>query len=268
MIPLILLDIDGTIIGSQGHVEDCVWKAVKKVQDAGIKLAVCTGRPCFGVAQKVALRLGPTNPHIFQNGAHISYASGESVKVFAFKEEGLRSLVEKARSVGQTLELYTPSNVYVERRTAIGEAHAKMIGVNPIVRDLLEVATNEPIIRAQWVVPETVLETVTSDLPDDLDFAVATSPAQEGVMFVSITRKGVSKGSAAQLLADSLKVSLEEVMAVGDSVGDIPMLEVVGFPVVMANSPESLRATYQNVAGHVDRCGVVSALESAIGHKS
>ena len=54
MIPLILLDIDGTLIGSSGTVKDCVWDAADRVREAGVRLAVCTGRPCGGVAQKVA----------------------------------------------------------------------------------------------------------------------------------------------------------------------------------------------------------------------
>ena len=66
MIPFVLLDLDGTVIGSSGQVLSCVWDAVEEAQSAGIKLAVCTGRPRVGVAKRVAERLGK------ERSAHLS----------------------------------------------------------------------------------------------------------------------------------------------------------------------------------------------------
>jgi hydroxymethylpyrimidine pyrophosphatase-like HAD family hydrolase len=63
-------------------------------------------------------------------------------------------------------------------------------------------------------------------------------------VFISVTAQGVSKGSAVQALVASQKLELKNVMAVGDSIGDLPMLEIVGHPVVMAESPEALRERF------------------------
>ena len=59
------------LLGANGQVKQCVWDAVERARAAGMTLAACTGRPAFGVAQKIANRLGPDNPHIFQSGAQI-----------------------------------------------------------------------------------------------------------------------------------------------------------------------------------------------------
>ncbi len=264
MIPLVVLDLDGTIIGSKGHVEDCVWQAVEKARAAGMKFAACTGRPCLGAAQKIALRLGANNPHIFQNGAQIAYPSGESLKVFALKEAFARRLVEEARQLALLLELYTPTTLFVERKTPLGEAHAKMIGVNAIVRDLSEVVETEPVVRAQWVVSEADGPRVMGEAPTGVQLSSATAPAMKGALFVSVTQEGVSKGAALKLLAEALKLDLRDVVGVGDSVGDIPMLDLVGFPVVMGNGDPILKERYETVAGDVDRCGVVSVIERAL----
>ncbi len=264
MIPLVILDLDGTVIGSKGHVDDCVWKAVDKAQGAGMKFAVCTGRPCAGVAQKVAKRLGPNTPHVFQSGAQIAYASGEALKVFALPEASALGLVERARGLGLTLELYSPTTLFVERKTPLSEAHAKMIGVTPIVRDLSDVAENEPVVRAQWVVkPDDEARLELSSL-QGVQVSVATSPALRNVVFVSVTQKDVSKGTATRVLADTLKVDLRDVVGIGDSSGDVPMLDEVGFPVVMGDAAEDLKARYSTVAGKVDACGVVGIIESAL----
>ncbi len=264
MIPLVVLDLDGTIIGAEGVVQSCVWEAAERVRAAGVKLAVCTGRPAFGVAQRVAQRLGPTTPHIFQSGAHIAYPDGETLKASALREATARRLINHARKLGSVLELYTPSNLFVERKTDMSEAHAKMIGVTAIVRDLEDVVANEPVVRAQWVVPLGETAAVSSISGDDVQVSTATSPALVDTAFVSITRQGVSKASAVRHVAEVLRVPLEDVMAVGDSLGDVGMLEAVGHPVVMANSAPELLARFSDVAGDVESCGVVAALEEAL----
>jgi Cof subfamily protein (haloacid dehalogenase superfamily) len=267
MIPLVLLDIDGVLIGSSGHVLDCVWQSIDKVRAAGVKLAVCTGRPCAGVAQRVAKRLGPNNPHIFQSGALISYPSGEALQTFALKKAALHKLVDYAREHAMVLELYTPNAVFVERKTPLSEAHVKMIGVSAIVRDLAEVARNEPVVRAQWVLTREQFGLAMALELEGVTLSPATSPALKDAHFVSITQAGVSKGSGVLHLARALGVAQENIMAVGDSIGDLSMLEAVGHPVVMENAPDELRRRFA-VAGHVESCGVVAALEEALRLKA
>lgn len=263
MIPLVLLDLDGTLIGSSGSVKECIWEAAERARAAGVKLAVCTGRPCGGVAQRVAARLGPNNAHIFQNGALLAYPNGEALKTYALREAPTKRLINHARERSLVLEIYTPNALYVERKTPLSEAHAKMLGVTAIVRDLTDVAENEPVVRAQWVLKPEQLEGAIRVKPEGVWYSRAVSPALPDTLFISITQKDVSKGAAAKHLAESLRVKLEHTMGVGDSEGDLPMLEVVGHPVVLAGAPEEMRARFETV-GEVDACGAAQALERAL----
>jgi hydroxymethylpyrimidine pyrophosphatase-like HAD family hydrolase len=61
-----------------------------------------------------------------------------------------------------------------------------------------------------------------------------------------------------------MRIPLADIMGVGDSEGDVPMLEAVGHPVVMAGAPEAVRARFGQVAGQVDDCGVLPAFEEAL----
>jgi Cof subfamily protein (haloacid dehalogenase superfamily) len=268
VIPLVVLDLDGTVIGADGDVRECVWQAVERAHGAGVKLAACTGRPAAGVAERVAARLGPRNPHVFQSGALVSDPTGDTLHVAALREAVVLQLVEHARVLGLALELYTPTTLYVERRTPITEAHARMIGVTALVRDLREVGRIEPVIRGQWVVAAERQAEVEALPLEGAQLSSATSPALPNTAFVSVTRAGVSKGSAVRLLAETLHIDLKDVMAVGDSIGDLPMLEVVGHPMVMADAPESLRGRFPTLAKGVEECGVVAALDLALAAKS
>ena len=260
----VFLDLDGTIIGADGTTADCVWEAASRAREAGIRLSACTGRPGLGVARRIAKRLGPTTPHIFQNGAVIAYPDGELLQVTGLKETATRALIERARDLGLVLELYTPTSLYVERKTDISEAHSKLIGITALVSDLNDVAASEPVIRAQWVIESKHLGEVRKVEAEETQIGVATSPAMADTYFVSVTKAGVSKGSAVRQVTRTLKVDPGQAMAIGDSVGDLSMLEAVGFPVVMGGAPEELKERFPATVPDVENCGAAVALEQAL----
>jgi Cof subfamily protein (haloacid dehalogenase superfamily) len=268
MIPLVILDLDGTMIGRSGQVSPEVWGAVERARGFGVKVAICTGRPGLGVALRIADRVGPNNPHVFQSGAHVAYPNGRTVRASALKESATLPLVRHAREYNLVLELYTPQHMYVERKTRMSEDHARIIGVQALVRDLGEVVASEPVIRAQWVVDADQEALALAPKVDGVTFSRATSPTLPGTLFISLTRGGVSKGTAVMELAKQLRVPLERTMAVGDTSGDLPMLELVGFPVLMGNAEEHLKERFSTVVADVEHHGVIEALDLALTLKA
>ena len=265
MLALAVLDIDGTLVDSSGLVKDQVWQMIDKAQGAGMQFAVCTGRPGEGVAARIAKRLSANGPHIFQSGAVISNADGKVVKAFGLNESIGQDLVRLAREHNLALEMYSPNQLFVERQTPKSTAHAKVLGVTPVVQDLLEVIHNEPIVRAQWVVSPEDLSLLEALELTNIEQSSATTPALPDTLFISLTPKGVSKGSAVTALAEHLQIPLDNIMAVGDSQGDVSMLEVVGHPIVMGNSPDWLKERFPNV-GDVEDLGIVSAIHYALNN--
>jgi hydroxymethylpyrimidine pyrophosphatase-like HAD family hydrolase len=158
--------------------------------------------------------------------------------------------------------------MYVERKTRKSEDHARVIGVQALVRDLGEVVANEPVIHAQWVVDADQEELALAPKVDGVTISRATSPTLPGTLFISLTRNGVSKGSAIAELAERMNIPLDRAMAVGDTSGDLPMLELVGFPVLMGNAEAHLKARFATVVDDVESHGVVQALEMALTLKA
>jgi len=264
MIGLLVLDLDGTIIGSDGQVDDCVWEGIEELHKAGVRVCACTGRPGLGTALRIAERIGPRHGHVFQNGAVVAEPNGDTLNAAALKEQDILHLVARARELNYALELYTPTNVYIERRTPALEEHAKLIGINALVRDLNEVARSEPVVRAQWVVEAGQREQAEAISIDGTEITSGTAPALPGKAFVSVTRAGVDKGSGLRSVVKSLGVELENVMAIGDSSGDVPMLEIVGHPRVMPNGEPQLQEVYPTLRKSVDQCGVLEAFEQIL----
>lgn len=263
MLPLIILDLDGTLIDQSGMVHAKVWQSIEAAQAEGLRFAVCTGRPCMGIAQQIAARLDPEGWHIFQNGALICKTSGQSLRVFALKESSLVALIQYARQHKLVLEIYTPHNIFIERDNDLAQGHARALRVTPLVENLLEVAAREPAVRAQWVVDAAGLELSRALELADIQCGEATSPTMPEAYFISLTQQGVSKGSAVRLLAENMGLALSDIMAVGDSFGDLSMLEQVGHPIVMGNAPQELKTRFRSVP-EVEALGVIEAINQAM----
>lgn len=243
--PVIFLDLDGTLIGPPGDVHPEVWPALDAARDRGTALCVCTGRPSGGLASRIARRLGPTLPHIFHGGAVILDGDGGVSRAETLPVVAVRAMVERSRREGLTLELYTPDAIWVDAVTAVHARHLRLLDVEGRVGDLLTLAERGHIVKAQWIVYDADLAEDLADNVDPTCFAArGDSQAMSRARFVTITRAGIDKGDAVRHVARTLGADPAACAAVGDSTGDVPMLEAVGLPFVTADAPTRLRERF------------------------
>ena len=98
MIRLICADLDGTLIGSHGVVHPAIWEAATHARAAGLRLAICSGRPAFGLAREYAERLDAEGWHIFQNGASVLQLRSGEAQSASFPEATIAWLKQRAHS--------------------------------------------------------------------------------------------------------------------------------------------------------------------------
>lgn len=262
MLGLVCIDVDGTLVGTGGVVQEAVWEAAARARSAGMHLALCSGRPAVSITREYAERLDPRGWHIFQNGASIvNVGTGASISE-PFPQAALSDLVERSRRNGRVLEVYSDHEYAVERGTDLAVRHAELLGLPFRTRDLLSLPGR--VVRAQWVIPRGDGPALLAEPHEGLTLHPAGSPVMQDTLFVSVTRAGVDKGSAIRRVAASYGVPLERVMMVGDGHNDVLAMQVVGFPVAMQNADEEARAAARHFVGHVDAGGLAEAIELAM----
>jgi Cof subfamily protein (haloacid dehalogenase superfamily) len=258
---LIGIDVDGTLVGKSGQVPDSVWEAARGVREAGIYLALCSGRGAFGVALDYARRLDPDGWHIFQNGSSIVHLGGGRSLSVTIPPEPVRALIAQARAGAHILELYSDRDYVTESTSSWAREHAELLGIPFRPRPFEELHAG--VVRAQWVVSAAEAPHFMQTAPAGLEIAESTSPIMPDTRFIGLTRAGVSKGSAMRTIAQEYGIALDEVMYVGDAGNDMSALRVVGVPVAMANADPAVIAVAKYVAGDVERGGLVAAFEIA-----
>lgn len=265
MIRLVCIDVDGTLIGASGTVHDAVWEAVTTVRDAGIRLAICSGRPGFGITRELALRIAPDAWHSFQNGASVvSFAEGSLSE--PLPADAVRMLVDRARRAVRALELYTDEDYVVETDTDRAARHAALLGVPFRPRPF--VALDGTIVRGQWLVAREDADAVLAESYPGLEVSPSLAPTMPDTQFVNLTREGVNKGRAVRAIAARHEIDLADVMFVGDGFNDVSALEIVGHPVAMRDAEPEALAAATTIVADADSGGLADALHLALEHSA
>ncbi|UZX15131.1 Cof-type HAD-IIB family hydrolase [Thermus sp. PS18] len=270
MVRLVFVDVDGTLVGKEG-VPECVWPAVEALRAKGIRLSLITGRPGRGHALAYARRLDPMGLHVFESGAVVLAFSRDPhsppahpLLVEALPQEAAREAIRLARRLGLPLEGYTADGgFFIEGDSPLLKAHQELLGVVAEEADLLRLPT--PLVRLQVLAEaQAPLGALMDPLPQELQAHVAESPRMPGVRFVSLTKRGVSKLSAARFVAESYGLTLAQCAMVGDGENDLELIQGAGLGIAMGNASPQVKKVAQRVVAPVEACGLAEALASLL----
>jgi hypothetical protein len=261
---LLVVDVDGTLIGRDGSVSVENKKALTKARDSGTMVSLSTGRvprACLKIIKQLSL----DGYHIFFDGALVSNPSqSQEVYVQPLNKKVVREAVEFARSNDIYLELYSATRYFVERETWGTALHRQFFDLEPVVTDFTELLNRERIIKAELMTstPEEVAQANSFYLQFNgrLHFSWVRTPAYPRIDFINVVDPGVSKGKALAALASHLGISMTEVMAIGDGTNDIPLLSSAGLSIAMNNAPDEVKAIAHYITLDVDHGGLAAAI--------
>ena len=263
VIPLICIDVDGTLVSSTGVVTDGVWAAVDRALERGQHLALSTARGAFAASWDMALRLDPSGWHVFHAGGATVHTGTNEARGHALTTNQVTEAIRVATENGWTLELYSADAYAVEDETDAAVEHAGLMGLPYVRTPLAEfAAANDLIVRVQFVVPEPDIADISAAVvPLGLSVTSATSPIMPGTAFVSATQTGITKATGIEAICIELGLTIDQVMMIGDGLNDLPAIEAVGHPVAMGNAAPEVAALARYHVAHVDDDGVAEALD-------
>jgi Cof subfamily protein (haloacid dehalogenase superfamily) len=265
-IRLLVVDVDGTLIGRSGVPSPRVRVAIGRARAMGLKIALCTGRPMASCGP-VALGLGLAGPHVAFNGALVKDPSSGAV-VFRrpLTAASLDRLITLARQEDVCLELYTEQTHFVERDWRESRLHAISIRVTYEIAPFDAFSGRTDVVKGQIITADerarAATRRIAEALAGELRLSVAIPMAPcEGMECVNVVDNAVSKGSAVRALLDHYGLARHEVAGAGDALNDLPMLDEVGFRVAMGNAEAEIKALADVVVADVESDGLAEAIE-------
>jgi Cof subfamily protein (haloacid dehalogenase superfamily) len=268
MIRLIGIDVDGTLLDSQGRMPDANREAIHEAVARGIHVALVTGRS-YPYARPVADPLPSGISLIVSSGAVERTMDGGTVARRLLDRRVARDLLARTAPHRHCSALIFDRDA---ERQVISEsmdwAHPGRKGY--WMRNQSLIAQCVPLEDALVEDPIQVMFNgdvdAMRDLADELrrearDYAVSlTEYVHRDFSLIDVTAPTATKGRALAWRAGQLGLTRHEVMAVGDNLNDVEMLEYAGTPVVMGNAVDGLKDRGWPETSHQDEAGLAAAI--------
>jgi Cof subfamily protein (haloacid dehalogenase superfamily) len=281
-IQLIAIDIDGTLMPSTGpRISPRNRAALRAAEAAGIEIVIATGRrQAYAMPLITQLGLDENSVMISSNGAVVRGFDGQLLDRRFLPVETARQLCVALRGYGTLVFTFDREGSGALVIESLQQLHARidrwveanrpyLTEVQPIERAFD--GGEEPI---QGMVCGTVAEMIAAEkqlLLSDVADQIAmhrTEYASRNLSILDLLPPGCSKGAALDSLARIRGLERNQLMAIGDNLNDLEMLEYAGRAVVMANASEevlalAIRRGWEVTASNDDD-GVALAVEEVV----
>ncbi|UOQ45080.1 Cof-type HAD-IIB family hydrolase [Halobacillus salinarum] len=239
-IQLIALDMDGTLVNSNGKVSKENRAAIQKAKDKGFHVVLSTGRSLVG-CKAIAESLGESSYIVTINGGEIYNHNFELVE---------RNLLDH-KHVKRLWELKEKHDLHFWTSTVQGLFNSK----SPFEK---EIEDYEWLKFGFDIEDDEVREMVLEELNQNDDLELTNSSPTN----IEINAQGINKAAALLKVSRWLDLSMDHVMAVGDSMNDIAMIREASIGIAMGNAQEKVKEAADWVTSTNDEHGVAEAIES------
>lgn len=257
-IKLVAVDLDDTLLDKSNNVSPRTREIIRQAVEQGVTVTVATGR-MYQSAVKFARQLNLDVPIITYNGALIKACLSEDVLFEQPIElETARCVLQLFRDRGWYIQSYLDDILCVEQINDkarfyenASQVKAEAIGdklYNP------DKAPSKLLTIAEPAEIDVIWKAVEEQFGDKL--YITKSKAN----YLEMANPNVNKGRALSFLAGKLNITREQVMAVGDSLNDLDMIEYAGWGVAMGNAVDRVKSAAQAVTLCNDDDGVAEAI--------
>ena len=273
----VFLDLDGTLLGHDGQVPESSKKAIQTARSNGHEVFVCTGRAIAEIWDEI-LAIG-FDGLISSNGSYIEH-DDKTIFHEQYEQAEVKTLLDFFDAHNAVYTLETNAGIFTnEKYMTVLKNHmnAKLETITDEAEKAERIKSNE-----QWYSIFTVTDDLYRTDVNNITYIVPTEEVSEkllrqysdlyeiykevvptfGPLSGDICRFGVSKGSGIQRLIKHLGADMSQTIGIGDGSNDIPMLELCEIGVAMGNASDIVKASANQITGHVDEDGVYEAFLS------
>lgn len=236
-IKLIALDMDETLLTSEKEVSQPTKDKVTEALTKGAHVVLSTGR-WIDTCHPFAKSLNLTSYLITVNGGEIWTVDKELKEQHLFDASLIENIWELGAADDMDTWMVSTENIWYNSRPDYFHHHEWLkIGFASANKERLDQLVEELSHHKEL------------ELTNSMRNNVEINPA------------GVNKASALEKVCDWLGITMDQVMAAGDSLNDMKMIEQAGIGVAMKNGQEAIKNVADYVTESNNQDGVASAIQ-------
>lgn len=255
------LDIDGTLVGSEG-ISPNLRRALADAEKVGARVVIATGRGVYSTRSVIA-DLGLSDSWgICSNGAvtvewHERHPDMHAIE--AMTDFDPRPTAERFLETFPAILLGVdagPEGMLVSEMFPAGELMLQRVAED--LEQVLGGRSTRLVARAPWLEREDFAQQIDEMNLTDVEYAVGWTS------WVDIGPGGVTKASALQELSERLDSSPDGTIAIGDGMNDIAMLQWAAHGVAMGSAEKRVKAAADAVTTAVENDGAAAVIQAVV----
>ena len=237
---LLAVDVDGTLFNDDSVVPEKNIKAINEFRENGGLFTIATGR-ATSYSRRIALGLDIDIPTVVYNGGMVYDFNNDKLlwqRVLPFgAREYVTYFLEKFPTLG--IDVMIGENIYSITSNKQSKIHEANIGV-PVIRcsldDVPDVEHHKILLMDEIDVIDSLYDYSLSLELDDV------SVTRSSPYFFEVLPDNTNKGEGLKALVDLCGFNEHYVVAAGDFINDIEMLEMADLGIAVENALDEVKA--------------------------
>ncbi|MGG4490399.1 Cof-type HAD-IIB family hydrolase [Metabacillus idriensis] len=239
-IKLIALDMDGTLLNEKKEISEANRKAIRDAEARGIHVVISTGRS-MATLRDLAKSLSLSSYLVTVNGSEIWDEHGELVD---------RNIVHNDLMTW----MYDLSKTH---KTGYWATSTERVFFNEMPEDL---STFQWLKFGFEIEDDKDRETILNELRSRGEFEITNSSPTN----LEVNAIGINKAKGIEKVCGLLGITMENVLACGDSMNDLAMIKEAGIGVAMGNAQDIVKEAADWVTLSNDEDGVAEAIKKYV----
>ena len=272
---IIAVDMDGTLLNSQGKITKRTADVLQRLLDEGHYVVPASGRS-LGLLPLAVSALTGISYAVLENGAVVwDWKNSCVLKRFPMPEGAAERILASAETYVKAeeeeilyfVEFFAEGQVYADKADLerfsdvdiMGNFADYMLYGHTYLENFMEqkdLLNQAEKLNLFFAVPKHGAA-VRKIWNNDLEVSVTSSVPGNA----EFNARGVDKGNGLLPVMEKLGIDKEHVIAIGDSDNDLEMLQMAGISVAMGNAAAHIRETAVYVTGDNDHDGAAVFLE-------
>ncbi|MBD3948552.1 HAD family phosphatase [Tuanshanicoccus lijuaniae] len=261
-IKMIATDLDGTLLDSNLLLSNKNKMILQKMMSLGIHIVPCSGRPFSGM-EHIIKEIGLTKDDycISYNGSLVQSCDGKNILHEAeISSKAFKEIYDFFSKFGLGVHAMTRDSLYTYdkhihqltvRESYLGKIPIKVLDKHNLV--------TEKIIKIMAVGESGDLNIAMESFANTSKNCFSLNKSED--YYLEIMQNGDNKAHALSILLDELNITSDEVMAFGNNLNDIDMINFAGVGVAVENAVFELKEVSDYITKSNNEDGVAQFLE-------
>jgi len=239
---LVAIDLDDTLLADDLTISPQTVEAMREATKQGVLVTLATGR-MFQSAVQYAKSIQLDVPIITYQGAYIKNVLSEEVVFERLVPFDLSAIIiQDLRKKNKHIQIYLNDQLYVEQDNDYIRGYSKASNVPYIVvDDLLEQMNESQTEPIKILIIDDPVEIQKLKEEYQQEYKESLHVTLSKPHYLEITHIEATKGNAIRFLAEQKGITMEQVIAIGDSYNDRDMIELAGLGVAMENARQEIK---------------------------